>query len=98
MGCKIRVAQSRRSGADLKALINIWRQVLLGRRFGARSLVAGLLLVPLWQLYQRLIGLPVVITTYRGTDFLLECDCVTSSRFFYEALGGARAAINGEGG
>lgn len=69
---------------DLKVFINILGQVLLRRRFGPLSVIAGLVLAPLWQLYKRLIGRPVVITTYKGTKFRLDCNSITSSRFVYE--------------
>lgn len=68
----------------LKASRDVLSQILSRRRFGLRSVCAGLGLALLWQMYKRLVRLPIVLTTWKGTLFLLEPNSVTSSRFVYE--------------
>lgn len=69
----------------MSAILNIIKQVLYRQRFGLISVAYGFFLAVCWQVYKRTIGLPLLIMTYRGTRFLLRPNCVTSSRFVYEA-------------
>ena len=68
----------------LKSVGDVLGQILNRRNYGLGCLLAGLALAPLWQLYKRLVGLPLVLTTWKGTLFLLEPRSITSSRFVYE--------------
>ena len=68
----------------LKFVGDVLGQILNRRRYGLSSLLVGFALAPLWQLYKRIIGLPPVLTTWKGTLFLLEPKSITSSRFVYE--------------
>ena len=68
----------------LKFVGDVLGQILNRRRYGLSSLLVGFALAPLWQLYKRIIGLPLVLTTWKGTLFLLEPKSITSSRFVYE--------------
>ena len=68
----------------LKFVGDVLGQILNRRRYGLSSLLVGFALAPLWQLYKRIIGLPLVFTTWKGTLFLLEPKSITSSRFVYE--------------
>jgi len=65
-------------------LYNILGQILLRRRFGLASLLAGPFLAVLWQIYKRTVGRPITIRTWMGPRFVLRPDSVTSSRFVYE--------------
>lgn len=52
--------------------------------YGIWSYVIGLILLPLWQFYKRIVKLPLVVQTYMNTSFILKPNCVISSRFVYE--------------
>lgn len=65
-------------------LRNIARQLGVRKKRGLASLTRGIVLGGLWQIYKRTIKLPVLITTYKNTNFLIRPNCITSSRFVYE--------------
>ena len=68
----------------LKPFGNVLSQIRNRRRYGLGSLCAGFALAILWQAYKRMVRLPLMLTTWKGTLFLLEVDSITSSRFVYE--------------
>lgn len=68
----------------LKFVGDVLGQILNRRRYGLGCLLAGFALAPLWQFYKRTVCLPLVLTTWKGTLFLLEPRSITSSRFVYE--------------
>lgn len=65
-------------------LSNIAGQILLRRKRGVGSIVAGFALAGLWQVYKRCGGPAFTATTYRDTRILIDPQSVTSSRFVYE--------------
>ena len=68
----------------LSACRNIFLQITERSQSGSLSVLLGLFLAAVWQFYKRIVGLPVLIQTYKGTFFLIRPKCATSSRFIYE--------------
>lgn len=68
----------------VSAIKNISSQLLVRQKDDGFGFIKGLFLALVWQVYKRLIGLPVIINTYRKTSFILRPSCITSSRFVYE--------------
>ncbi len=66
------------------AIFNIHKQISVRCESGVFGRLKGLILAVGWQLYKRIIGLPIIIHTFRNTSFILRPNCNISSRFVYE--------------
>ncbi|MCF6255895.1 MAG: FkbM family methyltransferase [Gammaproteobacteria bacterium] len=67
-----------------RAIFNVYKQILVRRELSVLDCLKGMFVAVAWQLYKRIIGLPIIIHTFQDTSFILRPNCNISSRFVYE--------------